>query len=484
MCVLTQVAYAETLYEFTDTSDDISNSLNQFHWYPIDPDDEPTGFGWTGELGTIIVAAGSGISGHATATVRCFTNADLNSTCPEWNGAIDSTPIDSTIEGAFNLWVFNGFQDATSTTLTLNANRFYTIQVIASAPFIFPKGNEDGDSYCLSDTCTGIPYLVLLNTVVGGDGGFASTTQTRFTNNYAPQMLATAEGTVVNFQQEYYYSGIEGYNRVGIKLKNENTGQIVVVPESQILGTGLAEFEQEMNLQENTQYTWQPYMYKQTSAVGTSTILGGSLLDGSFLNAPGLLQGTTTPVLFGAWKVFSTGEFNWSESAIFGDSAFLTGGILDGESVLTQEGNASTTLIAQVRTGFAIIDALGTKFPFNWMIAAGQVIGQLHTHTATIEKPEMVVDFGYLGTLQTISTTTSQNWTVAYIDEETFDQVAGFAPIILARQMAVYILWIVLLFFVMREAYGVFGTRAGREYQDHVESNSNNTVANVRSRYR
>jgi len=188
-------------------------------------------------------------------------------------------------------------------------------------------------------------------------------------------------------------------------------------------------------------------------------------------NAPPLSYnpvGTTfsASTTFSVLSLNNDADFDWDDSAIIGDS-LLNGSILDG-GVLGDDNVSTTTLYNQTRTGFAIVDAIQTKFPFNWIVGFGQTVTELQTLTSTTSLPEMEVDFGYLHSLQSIPTSTPMNWTVTFLSTQTFYDVAQMSSIQLARSMAVYILWIVLLLFVVKEAYGIFGR--GRSWESEGSS--------------
>lgn len=336
------------------------------------------------------------------------------------------------------------------------------------------KGCSHGGSNMCVNGGNNAPYLQIYVDDIPVNSDDQPATQTRFTNNFAPAMYFKSPSNSVTIQQEYYYSGNEGYNRVGIILKDENTGSRITVPEETISGTGYFTFDTTLLLQASTTYTWRPYMYELDSLVGQSDPFGGSILDGSILDNSSLVSTSTTASLVGNAKIFRTsGTYQWQDSAIFGGTGILSGGLLDGDTLLLNEGNASTTLVSEIMTGYAMIDALATKFPFNWIIGGGLILSSLKNETATTSLPSMTVDFGYLRTVQAIATTTGPvNWSVDYIGSDDFATVAAFGPIIIARQMAVYILWIALFFFVLKEAMSIFGRRDNREYGDFVADQS------------
>jgi len=427
-----------------------------------------------------------GVSANTTnmkMTILCRTASNYTNACSsgEWPtaGKVSEAVSITVAEGT----AYKRFQFATSTTPTIRNDRYYIFQLShGNASTLAMMGTTSPQTFQAFGIGTnGIPYMQIFGSEPEIPVGINdATTTSRFTNVYSPANFATTNSTAVSISQQYVYSGAEGYNRVGVKLRNELTGALVPVSEVVITGAGTFTFSQPVNLQTNTAYSWQPYMYKFTSAVASSTTLGGSLLDGSLLNGAGLVQNVAIPAKYGTWKTFTTGSvYNWSDSATVGESSILGGSVLNGNTVLT-EGNATTTIYGQIQSGFAIIDVISTKFPFNWAIGFGQVLSDLDSRQATTSLPEMSVDFGFLHSLQAIATTTEQDWNVDFLPASTWQQVADFTPIKLARTMCVYILWISLVMFAVREAYSIFARGQSGVFAWDTEPD---TVAVVKKKY-
>lgn len=394
----------------------------------------------------------------ARIVLVCFSDAAYSMPCA--NATSTASEITNTGLGNNGSGGNGGFSGTAITPYTMVVGNYYKLHVTHSSGSGFKWGkriNTSGLPAAWVDqfSCVGC-------TDSGGTGHALSFRLNTISDGEISRLLpldGSAFETLADAHFTGYYSracGVSSYNYAHF-LFSHSTGTTTsaYVPLS---SCGLSAYDFQVGS------TYLPYLGNYTYKVRLTN------------NAPPLVF-NPTGTAFSASSTFSlitfgagTTEFQFGQSQILGDS-LLDGSILDN-SVLVNEasGNATTTFYGQLQTGFAVVDVISTKFPFNWAIGFGQVLSDLDTMTSTTSLPEMEVDFGFLSTLQNISTTTGPvNWTVTFLSQDTFQDVADMTAVQLARTMCSYILWIALVFFAINEAYAVFSGGRSRVFQQNIE---------------